>query len=108
MPDVYLTIATADADVQERLAEILELRATDSDQRAMLERYTGDLELRDDARILEVGCGRGRWRATSPRFLESAASSASIRHRCSSSTPGLRRRSAARIPRRRRAGAPAA
>lgn len=42
MPDVYLTIATADADVQERLAEILELRATDPDQRAMLERYTAD------------------------------------------------------------------
>ena len=69
MPDVYLTIATADADVQERLAEILELRATDPDQRAMLERYTGDLELRNDARVLEVGCGTGpvaRYLATLP------------------------------------------
>jgi ubiquinone/menaquinone biosynthesis C-methylase UbiE len=69
MPDVYLTIATADADVQERLAEILELRGTDPDQRAMLERYTGDLELPDRARVLEVGCGTGpvsRYLATLP------------------------------------------
>ncbi len=59
MPDVYLTIATADTETQGRLAEILELRAADPDQRAMLERYTAQLELPARARILEVGCGTG-------------------------------------------------
>ena len=69
MPDVYLTIANADAETQERLAEILELRAADPDQRVMLERYTARLELPDGARVLEVGSGTGavaRYLATLP------------------------------------------
>ncbi|HET9674941.1 MAG TPA: methyltransferase domain-containing protein [Gaiellaceae bacterium] len=69
MPDVYLTIASADTETQERLAEILELRAADPDQRAMLERYTAELDLGPDARVLDVGSGTGavsRYLATLP------------------------------------------
>ena len=59
MPDVYASIATADEAVQERLADVLELRAADAAQQAMLEDYLGDLPLPDGARVLEVGCGTG-------------------------------------------------
>lgn len=59
MPDVYVSIATADEAVQERLAEVLELRAAEPAQQAMLEDYLADLPLRDGARVLEVGCGTG-------------------------------------------------
>ncbi len=59
MPDVYASIETADEAVQERLAEVLELRAADTAQQAMLEDYLGDLALPDGARVLEVGCGTG-------------------------------------------------
>jgi ubiquinone/menaquinone biosynthesis C-methylase UbiE len=59
MPDVYASIETADQAVQERLAEVLELRAADPAQQAMLEDYLGDLPLPDGARVLEVGCGTG-------------------------------------------------
>jgi ubiquinone/menaquinone biosynthesis C-methylase UbiE len=59
MPDVYASIETADEAVQERLADVLELRAADAAQHAMLEDYLGDLPLPDGARVLEVGCGTG-------------------------------------------------
>jgi ubiquinone/menaquinone biosynthesis C-methylase UbiE len=59
MPDVYATIETADEAVQGRLAEVLELRAAEPAQQAMLEDYLAELPLRDGARVLEVGCGTG-------------------------------------------------
>ena len=59
MPDVYVSIATADEAVLERLVEVLELRAAEPAQQAMLEDYLGDLPLPDGARVLEVGCGTG-------------------------------------------------
>jgi len=59
MPDVYATIAEADEALQERLAEVLELRAADPQQRAMLAAYTARLELPEHAEVLEVGCGTG-------------------------------------------------
>ena len=46
-PDVYATITEADAAMQERLAEVLELRAADPRQRAMLAEYTAQLDLAD-------------------------------------------------------------
>jgi ubiquinone/menaquinone biosynthesis C-methylase UbiE len=69
MPDVYATIADADIAMQERLAEVLELRAADPAQREMLEDYTAGLELRPGSELLEVGCGTGavsRYLATLP------------------------------------------
>ena len=59
MPDVYASIENADEAVQERLADVLELRAADAGQQAMLEDYLADLALPDRARVLEVGCGTG-------------------------------------------------
>ena len=59
MPDVYATIAEADGELQERLAETLELRAADPAQRAMFVAYTSALTLPDGAAVLEVGCGTG-------------------------------------------------
>jgi ubiquinone/menaquinone biosynthesis C-methylase UbiE len=38
---------------------VLELRAADPQQRAMLVRYTAQIELPADAELLEVGCGTG-------------------------------------------------
>jgi ubiquinone/menaquinone biosynthesis C-methylase UbiE len=59
MPDVYATIAEADPALQERLAGILELRAADPQQRAMLEAYLSEIAFPARARVLEIGCGTG-------------------------------------------------
>jgi len=59
MADVYATIDEADEAVQEQLADILELRAADEQQRAMRDDYLGDLRLPAGARVLELGCGTG-------------------------------------------------
>jgi ubiquinone/menaquinone biosynthesis C-methylase UbiE len=69
MPDVYASITEADTAMQERLADVLELRAADPQQRAMLESYTAELDLPAAARLLEIGCGTGaisRFLATLP------------------------------------------
>jgi SAM-dependent methyltransferase len=59
MPDVYATIAEVDVATQERLAAVLELRAADPQQRAMLDSYLSEVEVPPAARVLEVGCGTG-------------------------------------------------
>jgi ubiquinone/menaquinone biosynthesis C-methylase UbiE len=59
MPDPYASIADADASVQARLADVLELRAADPQQKAMLQAYLSELDLPPGARALEVGCGTG-------------------------------------------------
>ena len=46
MPDVYARIADVDVATQERLADILELRAADRQQRAMLDSYLSEIEFR--------------------------------------------------------------
>lgn len=59
MADVYSTIADAEPDVQERLASVLELRAADAQQRDMLRTYLADVELPENAELLDIGCGTG-------------------------------------------------
>jgi ubiquinone/menaquinone biosynthesis C-methylase UbiE len=59
MPDVYASIAEAEQATQERLADVLELRAADPQQRLMLESYTEELEPAPGSRVLELGCGTG-------------------------------------------------
>ncbi len=59
MPDPYATIADADPVLQKRLAEVLELRASDAQQHAMLRAYLSEIEVPHGARALEVGCGTG-------------------------------------------------
>jgi ubiquinone/menaquinone biosynthesis C-methylase UbiE len=69
MADIYATIDQADLAVQERLADVLELRAADLQQRAMLDTYLDDLPLASGSRVLEIGCGTGAspggWRSGS-------------------------------------------
>jgi ubiquinone/menaquinone biosynthesis C-methylase UbiE len=57
MTDVYATIAEAEIVVQQRLADVLELRAADPRQRAMLDEYLE--RLAPQGEVLEVGCGTG-------------------------------------------------
>jgi ubiquinone/menaquinone biosynthesis C-methylase UbiE len=59
VPDVYATITEADQATQERLADVLELRAADAQQRSMLDSYLTDVAFPKDADVLEVGCGSG-------------------------------------------------
>lgn len=59
MADTYAAITEADEETQERLAEVLELRAMDPQQRSMLTSYTAQLDLPKGARVIEVGCGTG-------------------------------------------------
>jgi ubiquinone/menaquinone biosynthesis C-methylase UbiE len=59
MADAYATIADADETLQEQLADVLDLRAADPQQRAMLMDYLAELPLAAPARVLEIGCGTG-------------------------------------------------
>jgi ubiquinone/menaquinone biosynthesis C-methylase UbiE len=59
MPDPYASIASADAKLQTRLADVLELRAAEPQQRAMLDAYLADVQLPASAIVLDAGCGTG-------------------------------------------------
>ena len=59
MPDAYATIVDVDVATQERLADVLELRAADPQQRAILESYLSEVEFGPETRVLEIGCGTG-------------------------------------------------
>jgi len=59
MPDVYAAITEADPDVVARLAEVLELRANDPQQRDLRMAYLSQLTFVEGARVLEIGCGTG-------------------------------------------------
>jgi ubiquinone/menaquinone biosynthesis C-methylase UbiE len=59
MPDPYAFIDQADEALQARLAGVLELRAADPQQRAMLNAYLSEIQLPGEAVALDVGCGTG-------------------------------------------------
>jgi ubiquinone/menaquinone biosynthesis C-methylase UbiE len=59
MPDLYATIANVEPSLQQRLSEVLELRASDRQQQAMLRAYLSDIEPPRGAKALEIGCGTG-------------------------------------------------
>jgi ubiquinone/menaquinone biosynthesis C-methylase UbiE len=59
MPDPYAAIGSAEAALQERLATVLELRASEPQQRAMLDAYLSEVKLPDSATALDAGCGTG-------------------------------------------------
>ena len=54
MPDPYASIAQADDALQARLAEVLELRAADPQQRAMLDAYLSEMQIPNAAIALDV------------------------------------------------------
>lgn len=59
MPDIYATISEQPQDVQERIIEVLNLRADEPEMQAMLDDYLSALDVPDDARVLEIGSGAG-------------------------------------------------
>jgi ubiquinone/menaquinone biosynthesis C-methylase UbiE len=59
MPDVYAAITEVEAEVVERIADVLEVSAADPQHREMVAAYLADLAPSDGARVLEVGCGTG-------------------------------------------------
>jgi ubiquinone/menaquinone biosynthesis C-methylase UbiE len=59
VPDPYAAIARADETLQARLADVLEVRAADPQQRAMLNAYLSEIELPNAGAVLDVGCGTG-------------------------------------------------
>jgi cyclopropane fatty-acyl-phospholipid synthase-like methyltransferase len=59
MPDPYASIAQADEALQTRRAGVLELRAADPQQRAMLNAYRSEIQLPSGVTVLDVGCATG-------------------------------------------------
>jgi SAM-dependent methyltransferase len=59
MPDIYAKINELDPAVVAQVANVLELRATDAQQRQMREHYLARISFPFQARVLEVGCGTG-------------------------------------------------
>jgi SAM-dependent methyltransferase len=59
MPDAYTHITDADPALLAGLMTVLELRAADLQQRAMLDTYLTDAAIPQRARVLEIGCGTG-------------------------------------------------
>jgi ubiquinone/menaquinone biosynthesis C-methylase UbiE len=59
MPDVYASITTAPRALVDQIANVLELRAADPQQKRMREAYLSEMELPAGARALDVGCGTG-------------------------------------------------
>ncbi len=59
MPDVYANITSVAKPVVEQIADVLELRATDPQQRVMREAYLSEVDFPPNARVLDIGCGTG-------------------------------------------------
>ena len=59
MPDVWSTVADLDAASQLSLAEVLETRGADAQQRAMREVFLSEIPFPQGAHVLEAGCGTG-------------------------------------------------
>ncbi len=59
MPDVFATITAAPPEILDGIMTVLELRAADPQQRAMLTTYLTDADISPGTRGLEIGCGTG-------------------------------------------------
>jgi len=59
MPDIWTTVQDLDEASQERLADILEKRGADAQQRAMRRAFLQGVTFPQDALVLDVGCGTG-------------------------------------------------
>ena len=59
MPDVYNTISSAEPALVQRIAQALEVRGADPQQKSMLGSYLGEIKFPTDARVIEIGCGTG-------------------------------------------------
>ena len=59
MPDVYNTITSAEPTLVRRIAQALEVRGADPQQKNMLGSYLEEIEFPANARVIEIGCGTG-------------------------------------------------
>jgi ubiquinone/menaquinone biosynthesis C-methylase UbiE len=59
MPDVWATFTELDADMQGRLAGVLETRGADAQQQELRRAFLESVPFPRDSRVLEVGCGTG-------------------------------------------------
>lgn len=59
MADVWARVADLDEATQQGLAQVLETRGADAQQRSMRDVFLADIPFPSDARVLEVGCGTG-------------------------------------------------
>jgi hypothetical protein len=87
MPDVYATIAEIDVATQEHVAGILELRAADPQQRAMLNSYLSEISSQNGRGSSKSAAVPGRSSACWPATLAWQGRSGSIRLRCSLPKP---------------------
>ena len=59
MPDVYNTITSAQPALVQRIAQALEVRGADLQQKSMLGSYLAEIKFPANARVIEIGCGTG-------------------------------------------------
>jgi ubiquinone/menaquinone biosynthesis C-methylase UbiE len=59
MPDVYAGIGEVETAIQERLADMIELRAADPGYRAVVHAHLSQIDFPPEAKVLEIGCGTG-------------------------------------------------
>jgi ubiquinone/menaquinone biosynthesis C-methylase UbiE len=59
MPDVYNTITSAEPALVQRIAQALEVRGGDAQQKSMLGSYLAEINFPANARVIEIGCGTG-------------------------------------------------
>lgn len=68
MPDIYANVTQVDPQLLARIGEVMEARAADPAQRAMLQSYLSEIELPPAASVLEIGCGTGAVARTLARW----------------------------------------
>jgi ubiquinone/menaquinone biosynthesis C-methylase UbiE len=59
MTDVWGMVAELDASAQRRMADVLETRGADPQQREMRQAFLAEIDFPEQAELLEVGCGTG-------------------------------------------------
>jgi ubiquinone/menaquinone biosynthesis C-methylase UbiE len=59
MPDVWAAITKLDEIAQDRLANVLEMRGADQQQRKMRHEFLSHVFFPAEAQVLEIGCGTG-------------------------------------------------
>jgi ubiquinone/menaquinone biosynthesis C-methylase UbiE len=59
MTDVYSRISEIEPEIQDRLADVIEMRAADPRHKAMLQAYLSEIDFAPGSKVLEIGCGTG-------------------------------------------------
>lgn len=59
MPDVSANISEVPIPVQQKLVDVIELRAKDPQQAEMRDQFLASIRIPTNARIVDIGCGPG-------------------------------------------------